>query len=186
MDQKEEDMIKHVMEMSKEESKLEEAKMTEEELQMKLIIEKSKQEAKMQEMNNELIRVMMEIEKNKPEDGWGFKRTELSAEDSQDEQKVFEHLQSNLKQAIKRLEMNNLQNAIQDLNTKNQKSDDILSKTTSDSQTLEDRKKRLQDHREKLLEERNAERKEDLMRSTFQNMKNFENQAEGILERQKQ
>lgn len=48
-------------------------------------------------MNEELIKVMMEIEKSKPEDGWGFKRTELSAEDQQDEQKVFEHLQSNLK-----------------------------------------------------------------------------------------
>lgn len=35
-------MIRHVMEMSKEESKLEEAKMTEEELQMKMILEKSK------------------------------------------------------------------------------------------------------------------------------------------------
>ena len=86
-----------------------------------MIIEKSKQEASMQDMNEELIKVMMEIEKNKPEDGWGFKRTELSEEDSKDEAKVFEHLQANLKQAIKRLEMNNLQKAIQDLNMKEEK-----------------------------------------------------------------
>lgn len=52
---------------------------------MNLIIEKSKQEAaqqeKMQQMNDELLKVMMQIEKQKPEDGWGFKRSELSEED---------------------------------------------------------------------------------------------------------
>lgn len=75
----------------------------------------------MQKMNDELLRVMMEIEKQKPEDGWGFKRTELSEEDAKDEQKVFMHLQSNLKAAIKRLEMNNLNKAIKDLNVASNK-----------------------------------------------------------------
>ena len=37
-------------------------------------------------------------------------------------------------------------------------------------QTLEDRQNQLQDYKDKLIEARNAERKEDLMRSTFMKM----------------
>ena len=153
---------------------------------MELILERSKQEAaqqeKMHHMNDELIKVMMEIEKQKPEDGWGFKRTALSEEDAKDEQKVFQHLQSNLKQAIKRLEMNNLNKAIQDLNVQSKKQEEpgvdanlkILEQTKSEDQSLDERKARLQNHKDKLIAERNAERKEDLMRQTMTNMKNFD------------
>ena len=39
-------------------------------------------------------------------------------------------------------------------------------------QTLEERQNQLQDYKDKLIEARNAERKEDLMRATFMKMDN--------------
>lgn len=43
----------------------------------------------------------------------------------------------------------------------------------------------LKNHKEKLIAERNAERKDDLMRQTFADMKNFDDQSYGVLEDQK-
>lgn len=75
--------------------------------------------------------------------------------------------------------MNNLQKAIQELNVKGKQEEPeanlkILEQTTSEDQNLDDRKARLQNHKDKLIAERNAERKEDLMRQTMTNMKNFD------------
>jgi hypothetical protein len=54
-----------------------------------------------------------------------------------------------------------------------------------DNETLDERKKRLQEHKDKLIETRNAERKEELMRSTFSGIIKDEQNTSMILKNEK-
>lgn len=119
----------------------------EEEAALALVLEKSKQEAEMERKQEELLNMMKQIELDKP-DNWGLKKVEVPVKDED----VMEALGHNMNKAIKKLE---LQQKIENI-----KKDE------------EDRKKLLQQQREELLETRNAERQQDLMRQTFTNMGN--------------
>ena len=119
----------------------------EEEAAFALVLEKSKQEAEMERKQEELLNMMKQIELDKP-DNWGLKKVEVPVKDDD----VMEALGHNMNKAIKKLE---LQQKIENI-----KKDE------------EDRKKLLQQQREELLETRNAERQQDLMRQTFKNMGN--------------
>ena len=119
----------------------------EEEAALALVLEKSKQEAEMERKQEELLNMMKQIELDKP-DNWGLKKVEVPVKDDD----VMEALGHNMNKAIKKLE---LQQKIENI-----KKDE------------EDRKKLLQQQREELLETRNAERQQDLMRQTFTNMGN--------------
>ena len=119
----------------------------EEEAAFALVLEKSKQEAEMERKQEELLNMMKQIELDKP-DNWGLKKVEVPVKDDD----VMEALGHNMNKAIKKLE---LQQKIENI-----KKDE------------EDRKKLLQQQREELLETRNAERQQDLMRQTFTNMGN--------------
>ena len=119
----------------------------EEEAALALVLEKSKQEAEMERKQEELLKMMKQIELDKP-DNWGLKKVEVPVKDED----AMEALGHNMNKAIKKLE---LQQKIENI-----KKDE------------EDRKKLLQQQREELLETRNAERQQDLMRQTFTNMGN--------------
>ena len=98
------EQIQMAMQLSKQATQLEEAKLSEEELQMKLVMEASANEAKqtaaLQEQNDKLLKIMQDLEEEKPE-GWGFKKGEDEAKQGD----VLTDYQHNFDKALKRLEM---------------------------------------------------------------------------------
>ena len=84
---------------------LEESKLSEEEMQLKMIMEQSKQEAEYQQQlrkkNDELLELMKQIEDGKPKQGWGQKAKKDETDEDQ-----FNNYQENLQKAILKLEIN--------------------------------------------------------------------------------
>ena len=87
---------------------------------------------------------MKELDESKPKQGWGQKAKKDLQDDDQ-----FNNYQDNLQKAILKLEIN--EKAAKGGSNNEQ----ILEQTLDQNETLDDRKKRLQDHKDKLIEARN-------------------------------
>ena len=144
-----------------------------------MILEQSKaqadREAELIKKNEELLKIMAQMEDEKKaaqaSQGWGFNKKQV-------EEKTGDELQdmaANLNKAIAKIEVADQAKG----SKKKEESKDggyqgtviLLEKTRSNKdQSLEDRQNQLQDYKDKLIEARNAERKEDLMRATFMKM----------------
>ena len=149
--------------------------MTDEEAQLQAILEQSKREAeeqeKLRQKNDELLKVMKDIEQKRPE-GWGLdKKVEKTGEE-------FTDLQHNLNKAIKKLELEDKVNKY-----RKDDAEEIL-KDTNDGEDIEDRFKKLMNYKQKMIAAANQER-EDQLRTTFHKIAKDEDTAVNMLQRQK-
>lgn len=181
--QHDEEQIQMAMQLSKQATQLEEAKLSQEELQMKLVMEASAKEAQqqqqLQENNDRLLKIMQELEEEKPE-GWGFKK----GQDETKEGDVLTDYQHNFDKAIKRLEMEEKRKQYKGAAAQKKEvtNDKILEDTkTNENESMEERKQRLQAYKDKMIEARNAERQDELMKNSFNKLVDGEQKAEDTL-----
>lgn len=152
------------MELSKQNQEMEQTLLNKEEEMLAQIIQQSKtqeeERSKMVEKNDQLLEMLKKIEDEKPEN-WGLKK--INVEDI-NQDNIMEVYAQNMQKALKKLEIQDKINALKQENSKPEM----------------DQKDRVQMHRQKLLDARNAQRENELMRSTFHNIKSEEEKVETI------
>lgn len=120
----------------------------------------------MRKKNDELLKLMDKIEKEKPV-GWGFskKKQETPSDEFSEEQMIA------LSKAIKKIEV---EETVKSHGVKqNFDSQQILDETAAlTNQTKEDREKKMQEYKDRLILERNEQRSEELMRTSFYKLAN--------------
>lgn len=124
---------------------------------------------------------MQDLEEEKPE-GWGFKKGEDEAKQGD----VLTDYQHNFDKAIKRLEMEEKRKQYKGQAAPQKKAadnDKILEATkTNENESMEERRLRLQAYKDKMIEARNAERKDELMKSSFSKLQDGAEAAENTLQ----
>lgn len=155
-----------MMELSKQNQEMEQTIQSKEEEMLAQIIEQSKtqeeERSKMVQKNDQLLEMLKKIEDEKPEN-WGLKK--INAEDI-NQDNIMEVYAHNLQKALRKLEIEEKINALKQENA------------GSTAESIQ--KDKMQIHRQKLLDARNAQREVDLMRSTFHNISNEEEKVSTI------
>lgn len=168
------------MEMSKlEEQRYTSMKNEEDEMIQKAMQASKEEEKEREEMvkkNEQLMKLMKQIEDDKPEN-WGLKK--INAEDpNQDFQEIYAQ---NMAKALKKLELQNKIDAIKKEQGKNQKPE---ANEQTEEEAKQEQKEKMGEFRDKLLAARNAQRENELMRSTFHSIKKEEEKVNDIIDQE--